>query len=265
MSAHELAPASTMDAHLLEQVVVQGDLSKLSANDRVAYYARVCESLGLNPLTKPFDYINLNGKLVLYAKRDAADQIRSNRNVSIVITARELLEDVYVVTARASTPDGRTDESTGAVAIAGLKGEARANAMMKAETKAKRRVTLSIGGLGWLDETETDSIPGAREVHVDEGTGELIEPPHAAHPPTQAETPDPAINMKALRKRALDILKSYYAGDKDAIEKAVAGIAGRECKWMELTAAELQAIINALEPPEDGGEREPGDDEEAPL
>jgi hypothetical protein len=47
------------------------------------------------------------------------------------------------------------------VSIANVNGEARANAMMKAETKAKRRVTLSICGLGMLDETEVESIPEA--------------------------------------------------------------------------------------------------------
>ena len=35
-----------------------------------------------------------------------------------------------------------------------LKGEVRANAILKAVTKAKRRATLSICGLGWLDESE---------------------------------------------------------------------------------------------------------------
>jgi CheY-specific phosphatase CheX len=115
----------------------------------------------LNPLTKPFEYITLNGKLTLYARRDATDQLRQLHKVSIEIVAREVVEDCYVVTARATTPI-RQDESIGAVNIAGLKGDVRANAMMKAETKAKRRVTLSICGLGMLDETEVDSIPGAR-------------------------------------------------------------------------------------------------------
>ena len=36
--------------------------------------------------------------------------------------------------------------------------------MMKAETKAKRRVTLSICGLGMLDETEVETIPHAYPV-----------------------------------------------------------------------------------------------------
>jgi hypothetical protein len=50
----------------------------------------------------------------------------------------------------------------GAVSLVGLRGEALANAIMKAETKAKRRATLSICGLGFLDETEIETIPDAR-------------------------------------------------------------------------------------------------------
>jgi hypothetical protein len=53
------------EAQLMESVLLGGDLSKLSPAQRVVYYQRVCESIGLNPLTKPFDYINLNGKLTL--------------------------------------------------------------------------------------------------------------------------------------------------------------------------------------------------------
>jgi hypothetical protein len=104
----------------------------------------------------------LNGKLTLYAKRDATDQLRAVNNVSITITNRAKYEDIYVVTAKAKNAAGREDESTGAVNIANLKGDALANVFMKAETKAKRRVTLSICGLGLLDETEVDSIKDAK-------------------------------------------------------------------------------------------------------
>jgi methyl coenzyme M reductase subunit C-like uncharacterized protein (methanogenesis marker protein 7) len=38
--------------------------------------------------------------------------------------------------------------------------------MMKGETKAKRRATLDLLGLGILDETETQTIPGAQTVEV---------------------------------------------------------------------------------------------------
>jgi hypothetical protein len=145
----------------LEQVLIGGDLARLSESDRLTYYRQMCDSLQLNPLTKPFQYISLNGKLTLYATKDCTEQLRKRDAVSVQIVGREHVEGVYVVTARATLADGRCDESIGAVSIESLKGEARANAVMKAETKAKRRVTLSICGLGMLDESETESIPGA--------------------------------------------------------------------------------------------------------
>jgi len=148
-------------ASILEKAVVQGDLSKLSATERVNYYRALCESMGLNPLSKPFDYITLNNRLTLYARKDATDQIRALKGISITKLERETVNGVYVVTAYAQDRAGRADSSIGAVAIEGLKGESLATALMKAETKAKRRVTLSIGGLGFLDETEAETIPGA--------------------------------------------------------------------------------------------------------
>ena len=162
-----------LSAQALESVLISGDLSKLSPTDRMDYYQAVCASLGLNPLTKPFDYIQLNGKLQLYALKAATDQLREKHNISIVITNKEMVDNIYVVTAMATMPDGRTDTDDGAVAVAGLQGEAHANALMKTVTKAKRRVTLSISGLGMLDESEAETIPGARTQAVSMDTGEI--------------------------------------------------------------------------------------------
>lgn len=142
----------------IEQVLAYGDLTKMSSSQRTTYYVRVCESLGLNPLTRPFEFINLNGKLVFYARRDCTDQLRNLHHVTVAIASRERIEDVYVVTAKATLPSGRADESTGAVTVGNLKGDALANALMKAETKAKRRVTLSICGLSVPDETELETM-----------------------------------------------------------------------------------------------------------
>jgi hypothetical protein len=121
----------------------------------------------------------INGMLTLYARKECTEQLRASRKVSITKLERETINGVYVVTAYAQAADGRTDSSTGAVAIEGLKGDALANAIMKAETKSKRRVTLSIVGLGWLDETETETIQEARPVVVAE-TGEIIPPAQIA-------------------------------------------------------------------------------------
>lgn len=141
-----------------DQVLVQGDLSSLDDNQRAAYYLKVCESLGLNPHTQPFEYLKLNGQIKLYATKACSDQLRKINGVSLEILSRELLDEVYTVVARAEDAAGRRDESTGVVSLKGMQGEPRANAIMKAETKAKRRVTLSICGLGWLDETEVESL-----------------------------------------------------------------------------------------------------------
>lgn len=161
---------------VIEQVVVQGDLSKLNPEQRVLYYRKVCESAGLNPFTKPFDYIQLNGKLTLYAKKDCTEQLRKLNGISIEELEGRIVDDVYIVTAKARDKTGRVDQATGAVTMGNLKGEAKANALMKAETKAKRRVTLSIAGLGLVDETEIETIPTAKTVDVDITTGEINSP-----------------------------------------------------------------------------------------
>lgn len=176
---------------IMEEVVIGGDLAQLTPEQRVKYYSTVCSSLGLNPFTTPFAYIKLGGKLTLYAKRDATDQLRHIHNVNIEIVAREWQNDLYIVTTRATT-DGRQDESVGAVQVGNLKGEALANAIMKAETKAKRRVTLSICGLGWLDETEVDTISGASIVGFNPRTGEISETTPTQPPPLLTAPPDGA-------------------------------------------------------------------------
>jgi hypothetical protein len=169
----------------IERALITGDLSKLSENERLQYYSKICESLGVNPMTKPFAYLQLSGKLTLYATRDCTDQLRKNHGVSIEISGRETFDGIHVVTARATDKHGRYDESTGAVTMGALKGDALANALMKAETKAKRRVTLSICGLGMLDETEIETIkdahPGPEPITV---VLEQIDPPKAENPPT---------------------------------------------------------------------------------
>lgn len=145
-----------------EKALIEGDLKALTPDQRLSFYKEVCDSVGLNPLTKPFEYITLNGKLTLYAKRDATDQLRKINKVSIKIKEVKTINDIYVVIAEATDKDGREDSSTGAVNIKGLQGDNLANAFMKAETKAKRRVTLSVCGLGLLDESEVDSIKDAK-------------------------------------------------------------------------------------------------------
>jgi hypothetical protein len=146
---------------VLEMVTASGDLGKLSPAQRAQYITALCSSIGLNALSRPIELVTLNGKTVPYAKKDCTDQLRKLHEISITIVDRTCEDGVYTVTARATTPAGRTDEDVGAVTVGKLQGDALANAKMKAHTKAKRRVTLSICGLGMLDESELETVRNA--------------------------------------------------------------------------------------------------------
>ena len=160
------AIAKSTGATSLEKALINGDLATLSPEDRLLYYRQTCESLGLNPLTKPFDYIKLNGKLTLYARKDATDQLRKLHGVSIEKPEIQQIDNLIIVTVVASDQSGRTDSDIGVVGKGDMQGNV-GNALMKAVTKAKRRVTLSICGLGMLDETEVETIPDAVQVVED--------------------------------------------------------------------------------------------------
>jgi len=176
-TGHGAPPIKRPSIEGVESALLDNDLSKLSPQQRVQYMEKVCESVGLNPLTKPFRYIRLNGQLTLYATRDAAEQLRKVHGISITNLEETWREDLCIFRAYAEDADGRTDVATGAVDTSRSSGQQLANDIMKAETKAKRRVTLSLAGLGWLDETEISDIPdgATEEVNVDYQTGEVQE------------------------------------------------------------------------------------------
>lgn len=184
---------------ITSSIILNGDLSKLSPIQKVQYYNAYCSRIGLDPVTKPFDLIKLNGREVLYATRACAQQLNKLHRVSHSVLSREILaESYYVVTCRASLPDGRYTDSIGAVNIKGLSGDMYVNALMKAETKSKRRATLDLLGLGILDESEAETIPGAKfatpqenPVNVNGGKTEKTTNTAPEKPQTQKQEPLP--------------------------------------------------------------------------
>ena len=100
-------------AALMEKVLIKGDLSTLSSAERMSYYKQVCESLGLNPLTRPFQYLTLNGQLRLYATKDCTEQLANNHQVSIALNDGRLVHETWLCKARATTPEGRYVDEIG--------------------------------------------------------------------------------------------------------------------------------------------------------
>ena len=207
---------------VLERVLAAGDLSGLNETQRIEYYKAVCESLGLNPLTRPFEYLRLNGRLVLYATRAAADQLRSIHGISILDARIERQDDLITVTVRGRTRDGREDVEVGVVSVAGLRGEALANAEMKAITKAKRRLTLSLAGLGWMDETEAETIPSAQRVVEPQPAPALTDEVQALRQQL-AERAKELPEGSPLRAQAREAWKS---GDADVMREVLSSIEG---------------------------------------
>lgn len=228
---------NTTNTHsIVEQVIAAGDLGKLTPEQRNTYYMTVCQSIGLNPMTRPFEYIVLNGKLTLYARKDATDQLRSIRNVSITRCDVSLSDPDYViVTTEARDASGRTDIDVGVVSRKDMRGDL-GNVIMKSVTKSKRRVTLSLCGLGMLDETEVETIPDVK--------------PFTEKPAAQIETPKRDDAWKdeiiSLGKRAVESAKT--ATPEQAEVLAAAASMGREVlkKNGHSTADERSAAINAL-------------------
>lgn len=241
MSNSVITPGSP--AENIEKALARGDMSALSAEERILYLRQVCASLGLNPLTGPFEYVNLGGKLRLYARKDAADQLRKIHGVNVEVVSREVVDDCLVVHVRATMPAAadrpvRTDEDLGVVYLGKLAGENRANAIMRAITKAKRRVTMSICGLGFLDETEVaDVLPAATSREI----------PLAELPQTVAEIEALPTPTKATDEQlaAMRRLKDALGIDADAWGKALAKRGVTTAR--DLTPAQADELTGALQ------------------
>lgn len=188
----------------LSKLVLLGDLSGLKPEEKVQYYKAFCDRVGLDAATRPFQLIKLNGREVLYADRGGVAQLNKKHGISHRIENREFTHDCYIVTATASrVEDGNVRQTTsiGVVSVRNKKDDELCNALMKAETKAKRRATLDLVGLGCLDETEVD---GEAPKNI---TPLLPEKPQ----PTTTVTAAPVIDVRAITPQGENITKPIEA------------------------------------------------------
>jgi hypothetical protein len=170
----------------IKDLVVTGELSKLTDDQRTQHYLQVCASLGLDYKIHPLEYLWVDDprterRLILYVLRAGSDALRHQNGIDITDLIPTITNDVVSYMAKAKDKHGRTDMSIGAVSIQGKNSHDRANAMMAAETKAKRRVTLALSGCGLLDESEVaDMLMKIRS--VDAGIGVTAPPPPVMAP-----------------------------------------------------------------------------------
>ncbi len=195
----------------LLQLVSTGDLKNLTVAQRLSYYEATCTALGLNPLTKPFDFVVLNNKLVMYANKEASAQLACRDTVSVEVKQFNMVPEANIIECwvRASSPDGRVTDEIGCVACApAVKGADAANARMKAVTKAKRRAVLSHCGLGMLDESEIETIAGARPVAVDFDQKTLEA--------RDGKSPAPVVDASSVEP--LDVASAFAAAPEQSVD-----------------------------------------------
>jgi len=218
-----------IESATMNKIIQTGDLSGLSENEISSYYIQFCKSLNLNPVTKPFDIIAFQGKKVLYPGKNASEQLRANNKISLLDPKSRIENGLYYLTVKATTPDGREDFSTAILDITNLKGIALANAIMKTETKAKNRVTLSICGLGYFEEMDTD-ITGNSNKKISKFE--------------KVENPDFESNLEMLKKVS-NIIYSSKQPRKQDLETA--GKSNKENFTVYIKELMIQCVLYRIE------------------
>jgi hypothetical protein len=193
---------------LISSLVLNGDIGKMSDVMKVQYYNQLCHSLNLNPVTRPFQLISFQGKSVLYATKDATEQLRKLNGVSVVELSQEIKDGLCISKCKVQDSNNRFDIATGVVVTAGLKSGDLANAIMKSETKAKRRATLSICGLGMLDESELDIMPKYETTDISKVKTEDVKPVVSAAA-VNVSFSDKVINYLSTLKSKSEIDKAF--------------------------------------------------------
>jgi len=212
----------------IRSAISNNNLASLSDEQKDQYYLFMCDALKLNPLTNPLQWVRLNGKLQLYAAKNCAEQLRMIHKLSIKIKEARTDEKTgqFIVVAEGVTPDGRSDSSLAAVSLQGLKGDALSNAMMKCETKAKRRLTLSMCSTGLIDESEVVTIPNREIVDI-----------------KQVSTPTSTDSMQSNEKGAApsNTGPSLNGGGGKPKNKDIKMLfnTGKQCGWSNLEIQEL--------------------------
>jgi hypothetical protein len=185
-------------AGALAHVLGTGDLSRLTNDERVAFYLEKCRRAGIDSLSRPFQWIEFKETnesppvLTLYLKPSGAAQILRTHRVSFHFVKKEVVGELFKVEVEGREADGRVGYATKYVPLTGkygkLGGWHLANAFMAAESGALRRLCVLMFGEGGGPDAE--DVASWRPVTVD-GRGNVLEHP-SEEQAYLAETPSAA-------------------------------------------------------------------------
>jgi hypothetical protein len=220
-------------------LVTKGDLGKLTPEQVTQVYIARCDALGLDVRATPFELINFKGKTQLYPKKEAAEQLRRINGISIEVKEETITPDgILRIRVKGTDAKGRIDEEVAALFVKNLQGEDLANAIMKAHTKAKRRLTLSMCGLGAAADIDEDDPRILRRQGLNLETGELV------------EITEPEQDYEAAER--VEALRRYHAAgaevgyDHDALRSFARGHYPGMESLSELNAEDLNVMADTI-------------------
>lgn len=251
----EIQTQTGIDSESLLALITAGDASKLNTDQKLQYYRARCEAAGLDYRAQPFQFIKLNGKEVLYALKSCSDQLAGKHGIVCEILSQVTDHDIRTVVVRARSKDGKQTDEIGCVSVKGYVQDALANAYMKSVTKAKRRAILSLCGLGMLDETEVEMIPGARAPDPAPAAPPAATPPPpagTAHAPEIMPSTRPLVSVTVAKItktpeggfKAYDAKGTAYGLKDEAMAKALRALTGRAVPCEVVSAPEGQRIVS---------------------
>jgi hypothetical protein len=256
----------TYDPKVIDQAIMLGDMRPMKPEMRLAFYRAVCLSVGLSPLSQPFTPMERQDKTIwLYANATCAQQLAALHEVSFTNWRRRTYdlggEPIHEVLVTATLPSGRSTEALAVVSLTKkkrevsgswpsgdpkfrdvldadaepvlipLRGEALCNAIMRCETKAFRRGTLQIIGLGWM----ASELEGSKIV-MNMTTGALEGDPREE--PRVPRLAAPAEQAKSTADHIADLVGDQPStGDADIagliaqIEAAITHNGGNLAQW----------------------------------
>lgn len=152
----------------VETALMMNNFGALTKAQRALVILKKCEQIGVSIWLQPYAWGTMDGKLVPVPLKGLFQQLRAKNNLTITKIEEEIDKELGIfmvkVHGRVTGSSGvvREDMGLGVVGIKGLTGDPLANAMMKAHTKAKNRLTGSLcGGDSGIDDTEMSSVAGA--------------------------------------------------------------------------------------------------------
>jgi hypothetical protein len=159
-----MADLIKMDSVSVREYFRTGNVSQLNDTEKDFVLSKLCERYDLDPILRPFDLISFRGVAKFYMTASATNQLADKKKLSRKVVSIELDAEKMIArcSVQVSDPSGRCEDSNAFISIGKylppskdnpvmkkvlLDGEDLANALLKLETKAKRRATLSFFGI----------------------------------------------------------------------------------------------------------------------